>query len=239
MAFFDKISKTIYTDAIQNMGWQPYTAFRGDRCYFSYKDEIIPLEKETELIRCYEKHGIKIRPISDLIDNVYIKDLIEISSTDYILNNKYCHSQSKLSSFSFNRLGTFLGISTSRFTQTRTTDKTDKEVLQSLLEKYKKISGISAELKKNKISRQAYNSRLRLGWDKETAKTTPVKNKGRTYDHEGREFSTQGEMLKYYGISPAQFLRRKKKGLTLEQCLSPTNQKFNSSPKTSKITCKE
>ena len=111
MAFFDKISKTVYTDAIQNIGWQPYTRFRGDRCYFNYKgDKVIPIENETDLIRCYEKHGIKIRPISDLIDNVYIKDLIEISSTDYILNNKYCHSQSKISSLTFNRLATFLGI---------------------------------------------------------------------------------------------------------------------------------
>ena len=29
MAFFDKISKTIYTDAIQNIDWQPYTCFLG------------------------------------------------------------------------------------------------------------------------------------------------------------------------------------------------------------------
>lgn len=92
MAFFDKISKTVYTDAIQNIGWQPYTCLRGDRYYFSYKEEeLVFLEETADLIRCYEQHGIKIRPISDLIDNVYIKDLIEISSTDYILNNKYCH----------------------------------------------------------------------------------------------------------------------------------------------------
>lgn len=116
MAFFDKISKTVYTDAIQNIGWQPYTCFRGDRCYFSYKEEgLVLLEETADLIKCYEQHGIKIRPISDLIDNVYIKDLIEISSTDYILNNKYCHSQIKNSSFTFNRLGVFLGIPTSRF----------------------------------------------------------------------------------------------------------------------------
>ena len=34
-------------------------------------------------------------------------------------------------------------------------------------------------------------------------------------------------MLKYYGISQAQFFRRKKRGLSLEQCLAPTDQKFN------------
>lgn len=111
MAFFDKISKTVYTDAIQNMGWQPYTCLRGNRYYFSYKEEgLVPLEETADLIRCYEQHGIKIRPISDLIDDVYIKNLIEISSTDYILNNKYCHSQSKISSLTFNRLSAFLGI---------------------------------------------------------------------------------------------------------------------------------
>lgn len=237
MAFFDKVSKILYTDAIQNIGWQPYTSFSSGKWYFNYKSKLVPLEGEKDLIRCYNKYGIKIRPLSDLIDNVYIKDLIEISSTDYILNNRYCHSQTKVSSLSFNRLGTFLGITKSRFTQVRTTtDKTDREVLQFLLRNYKKNSGISAELKKNNIPRQVYYARLKLGWDKEKAKTTPVKNIGSTYDHEGREFSSQKEMLNYYGISQAQFFRRKKKGLSLEQCLAPTEQKFNSSQKTVKTT---
>lgn len=242
MAFFDKISKTVYTDAIQNIGWQPYTRFRGARCYFNYKDETenIPLENETELIRCYEKHGIKIRPISDLIDNVYIKDLIEISSTDYILNNKYCHSQSKISSLTFNRLAAFLGISTSRFATIKAgTDKTDKEILQFLLENYKGYDGIGAELEKNNIPKEVYYARLKLGWDKEKAKTTPVKKIGRTYDHKGNEFSNQKEMLKHYGISQAQFFRRKKKGLSLEQCLAPTEQKFNAFKKVAKNTLEE
>lgn len=237
MAFFDKVSKILYTDAIQNIGWQPYTSFSSGKWYFNYKSKLVPLEGEKDLIRCYNKYGIKIRPLSDLIDNVYIKDLIEISSTDYILNNRYCHSQTKVSSLSFNRLGTFLGITKSRFTQVRTTtDKTDREVLQFLLRNYKKNSGISAELKKNNIPRQVYYARLKLGWDKEKAKTTPVKNIGSTYDHEGREFSSQKEMVNYYGISQAQFFRRKKKGLSLEQCLAPTEQKFNSSQKTVKTT---
>ena len=228
MAFFDKISKTVYTDAIQNIGWQPYTRFRGARCYFNYKDETenIPLENETELIKCYEKHGIKIRPISDLIDNVYIKDLIEISSTDYILNNKYCHSQSKISSLTFNRLAAFLGISTSRFATIKAgTNKTDREVLQFLLKTYKKPSGIGAELKKNNIPREAYYSRLRMGWDKEKAKTTPVRKIGKVYDHKGNEFSNQKEMLRHYGISQSHFSWRKNKGFSLEQCLAPTRQK--------------
>ena len=163
--------------------------------------------------------------------------MIEVSSTDYILNNKYCHSQTKVSSLSFNRLGTFLGITKSRFTQVRTTsDKTDREVLQFLLKNYKKYSGIGAELKKNNVPNEVYYARLKLGWDKEKAKTTPVKKLGKAYDHEGREFSTQKEMLNYYGISQAQFFRRKKKGLSLEQCLAPTEQKFNSSQKTVKTT---
>lgn len=238
MAFFDKISKTVYTDAIQNIGWQPYTRFRGDRCYFNYKDENIPLENETELIRCYEKHGIKIRPLGDLIDNIYIKELIEVSSTDYILNDKYCHFQRKHSSLSFNCLGAFLGVPKYRFNQVRTTtDKTDKEILQFLLKNYKGYDGIGAELEKNNIPKEVYYARLKLGWDKEKAKTTPVKKIGRTYDHKGNEFSNQKEMLKHYGISQAQFFRRKKKGLSLEQCLAPTEQKFNSFSKVSSGKC--
>lgn len=237
MAFFDKVSKIVYTDAIQNIGWQPYTFFTSGRWYFHYKSKIFPLEGEKDLIKCYNKCGIKIRPLSDLIDNIYIKDLIEVSSTDYILNNKYCHSQTKVSSLSFNRLGTFLGITKSRFTQVRTTtNKTDREVLQFLLRNYKKNSGISAELKKNNIPRQVYYARLKLGWEKEKAKTTPVKNIGSTYDHKGKEFSTQEEMLNYYGISRAQFFRRQKRGWSLEQCLAPTKQKFNSSSRSAKAT---
>lgn len=237
MAFFDKVSKIVYTDAIQNIGWQPYTHFTSGRWYFNYKNKTVPLEGEKDLISCYNKCGIKVRPLSDLIDNVYIKDLIEVSSTDYILNNKYCHSQTKVSSLSFNRLGTFLGVTKSRFTQVRTTtNKTDREVLQFLLKSYKKYSGIGAELEKNNIPKEVYYARLKLGWDKEKAKTTPVKSIGVAYDHKGNEFSNQKEMLKHYGISQAQFFRRKKKGLSLEQCLAPTEQKFNSSQKTVKTT---
>ena len=224
MAFFDKISKTIYTDAIQNIGWQPYTLFLRGNWYFNYKEEgLVLLEETADLISCYEQHGIKIRPLSELIDNVYIKDLIEISSTDYILNDKYCHLNSKTYSLSFNRLCAFLGIPKYRFNQVRTTtDKTDKEVLQFLLENYKGYNGIGAELEKNNIPKEVYYARLKLGWDKEKAKNTPVKKIGRAYDHKGNEFSNQKEMLKHYGISQAQFFRRKKKGLSLERCLAPT-----------------
>lgn len=230
MAFFDKISKTVYTDAIQNIGWQPYTFSSRGKWYFNYKkEELVPLKETADLISCYDNYGIKIRPLSDLVDNIYIKELIEVSSTDYILNNKYCHSQNKSSSLSFNRLGTFLGITKSRFTQVRTTtDKTDKEVLQFLLENYKGYNGIGVELEKNNISKEVYYARLKLGWDKEKAKTTPVKKIGRTYDHKGNEFSNQKEMLKYYGVSQSQFFRRKKRGLSLERCLAPTEQKFKS-----------
>ena len=224
MAFFDKISKTIYTDAIQNIGWQPYTLFFRGNWYFNYKEEgLVLLEETADLISCYDKYGIKIRSLNDLIDNIYIKDLIEVSSTDYILNNKYCHSQNKSSSLSFNRLGIFLGITKSRFTQVRTTtDKTDKEVLQFLLKNYKGYNGIGAELEKNNIPKEVYYARLKLGWDKEKAKSTPVKKIGKVCDHKGNEFSNQKEMLKHYGISQSQFFRRKKKGLNLEQCLAPT-----------------
>ena len=237
MAFFDKVSKILYTDAIQNIGWQPYTHFTSGRWYFHYKNKFVPLEGEKDLIRCYNKCGIKIRPLSDLIDNVYIKDLIEISNTDYILNNKYCHSNIKTSSLSFNRLGTFLGIPKHRFNQVRTTsDKTDREVLQFLLKSYKGYNGIGVELEKNNIPRQVYYARLKLGWDKEKAKTTPVKKLGKAYDHKGREFKNKEEMLNYYGISRSQFFKRKKRGLSLEQCLAPTEQKFNSSQRTVKTT---
>lgn len=46
-------------------------------------------------------------------------------------------------------------------------------------------------------------------------------------------------MLKHYGISQAQFFRRKKKGLSLEQCLAPTEQKFNAFKKAAKNTLEE
>lgn len=237
MAFFDKISKTVYTDAIQNVKWQPYTYFTGGRCYFTYKDVHVRLQDETDLIECYNKCGIKVRPLSDLIDNIYIKGLIEISSTDYILNDKYCHSNNKRTSFSFNRLGTFLGIPKYRFDQIKiTTDKTDKETLQFLLKNYKGYNGIISELRENNIPPGVYYARLRMGWDKEKAKNTPVKKIGKVCDHKGNEFSNQKEMLKHYGISQAQFFRRKKKGLSLERCLAPTEQKFDTSKKVVKTT---
>lgn len=227
MAFFDKVDKVIYTDVIQNIGWQPYTFLSSGKWYFNLKGQTTPLRTADELIACYTENGIKVRPLSDLIDGIYIKELIEVSCTDYILNDKYCSTKNKVSSFSFNRLGTFLGIPKSRFTQMRTeSNKTDREVLEFLLENYKKYSGIGIELKNNGIPREVYYARLRLGWDEEKAKTTPVAKIGRVFDHKGNEFESQKEMLKHYGVSSAQFFRRKKRGLSLEKCLSPTNPKL-------------
>ena len=81
-----------------------------------------------------------------------------------------------------------------------------------------------------------YRSRLANSWTLEEALTTPLKwrqkkehspRKGTSWkgipcvDHLGNSYNSYTEMCKAYGISNVLFAKRKSRGFTLEQCLTP------------------
>lgn len=230
MPFYDKVAKIVYTDQLWNLEWQPFVhKLSGTSILYAEMNrnkEKARLSSPQQLTSFYNSFGIRVKPLSELIDNKYITQLIEVSDKAYILNGKYYEYKAKLSSQSFNRLGEQLGVSLAAFNRKRTDnkDKSDKEILYHLLQASESKAPVDI-LKKNGISKGAYFARLRLGWDKDKAMTVPIRIKKAVYDHKGNKFDTVREMVAHYGISPSQFSKRRKKGWTLEECLHPTKQK--------------
>lgn len=107
-----------------------------------------------------------------------------------------------------------------------------------------KITELQRTLKQNGLKYSTYKDRVKRGWDKYKAMTTPPLPAHKStlkgsVDHEGRKFESVEKMFQFHGISKKTFYKRKKKGLSLEQCLAPTKQKFNSSQRATKTTKKE
>ncbi len=236
MSFYDRIEKIVYTDFLWKIDWQPYVYKADNLFYFNYKGNRTKIFVESDLYSSYQEVGIEVRPLSDLIDGNYIKELVELSPKAYLLNGEICQFPSKNSAFFLNNLGSFLGVPKYQFNHEKAKKNkyvSDKEILFHLLKNYKKYNGILEELERKNIPKEVYYARLRLGWSIEKAKNTPVKKLKSVKDHKGNTFSSKKEMLEFYGVSGAQFFRRMKKNLSLEDCLKPTKQKYNSSKKMS------
>lgn len=188
MPFYDKVTKIVYTDQLWNLEWQPFVRRRSSNSSSLYavmnSEKKVKISSPQQLITYYDNHGISVKSLTDLIDNQYIYQLIEVSATAYILNGKYCDYTIKRSSHSFNNLGEQLGINLSQFNRAKGNLKgvSDKEILFRLLKK----------------------------------RTESVQ------DHNGKQFKTVKDMLAYYGVSSSTFSHRKKKGLSLKECLAPT-----------------
>ena len=95
-------------------------------------------------------------------------------------------------------------------------------------------------LKQNGLKYSTYKNRVKRGWDKYKAMTTPPMPAHKSTlkeskDHEGRKFESVEKMVEFHGISKHTFYKRKKKGLSLEQCLAPADQKFNSYSNLNKV----
>lgn len=69
------------------------------------------------------------------------------------------------------------------------------------------------------ISTGAYYSRIKRGWSKKKALTTPAQ----AHMHAKKEFSSESEMCKHYNIPRSTYAERKKRGWTTEECLSGKN----------------
>ena len=96
----------------------------------------------------------------------------------------------------------------------------------------KKNTELSRILEQNGLKYSTYKDRVKRGWDKHKAMTTPPMPAHKSTlkestDHEGRKFESVEKMVEFHGISKHTFYKRKKEGKTLEECLAPTDQKFN------------
>ncbi|MGO5472616.1 hypothetical protein [Streptococcus hyointestinalis] len=228
MPFYDKVTKIVYTDQLWNLEWQPYVQRtpKTSSLYAVIESQKNKLYSSQQLTDFYNSVGIRVKPLSELIDNKFITQLIEVSAKAYILNGKYCEYKTKQSCQAFCCIADQLGIPKGRFKGETVTNRnlSEKDILFWLLGTYKPRSlHISEQLKKKGISPSIYYSRLKLGWSKEKAMTTPMKARNEVvYDHKGNKFKSQKEMLDFYGIPWSTFNKRKKQGLSLEKCLHPT-----------------
>ncbi len=85
-----------------------------------------------------------------------------------------------------------------------------------------------------------YGARIRYGWSEKKALTTPVRNSKRmykqydvkhyettVYDHQGNPFNSLTEMCEHYKIPLKVYIRRIKKGCSIEQALTTKYEKKN------------
>lgn len=260
MAIIDRESKIIYTGG--NIAWLPYVIQNGSNFYFRYKNgKSIPLDtlekykKEASLV------GYKVIELEEIYKDFEI-EIIEIGKSAILIDGVIVDStsDSKNTVLSFVKIACKLGFcsSNSNFAYRKIKLKKAKRDIPDLevfldvrknnsIKKYartnngEKITELQRTLKQNGLKYSTYKDRVKRGWDKYKAMTTPPLPAHKStlkgsVDHEGRKFESVEKMFQFHGISKKTFYKRKKKGLSLEQCLAPTKQKFNSSQKTVKTT---
>ena len=73
------------------------------------------------------------------------------------------------------------------------------------------------------LALDTYNRRIKKGWSIEKALTEPIdttKHGKPEIDHFGNKFNTLKDMCNYYGVTVSAFSIRRKKGYSLEYCLT-------------------
>ena len=260
MSIMDRESKIIYTGG--NIAWLPYVIQNGGKFYFRYnKGKIVPLDtlerykKEVSLIgykvikleETYKSFGIEIIEIGKsaiLIDGVIVDgttdsnnitlSFVKIACKLGFCNNKnnFASRKSKLRKVKRNitDLEVFLDISG--------IVKTNYSIYN--VKNKRKKTELGRVLEQNGLKYSTYKDRIKRGWDKHKAMTTPPMPAHKStlkesVDHEGRKFESVEKMIEFHGISKDTFYKRKRKGLSLEECLAPADPKFNSSSNLNKI----
>lgn len=249
MAILDRESKIIYTGG--NIAWLPYVIQNGNKFYFRYKngkaislDTFEQYKKEASLI------GYKVIELEEVYKEFEV-EIIEIGKSAVLIDGVIvdCTSDSKHKVLSFVKMACKLGFCNNKGNFAHKKEKLKKtkrdiSELEVFLDVRKKVTRkyntrtntteLQKILKQNGLKYRTYKDRVKRGWDKHKAMTTPPMPAHKSTlkestDHEGRKFESVEKMVKFHGISKHTFYKRKKKGLSLEECLAPTDQKFNSS----------
>lgn len=261
MAILDRESKIIYTGG--NIAWLPYVIQSSFNFNFRYKNgKTVPLGTLEEYKKEVGLIGYKVIELEEINKNFGI-EIIEIGQSAVLIDGvvKDTKTDRKNIVLSFVKIACELGYCTSKanFASRKfklrkvKRDITDLEVFLDILgtikindsiykvKNKKKKTELGKILEQNGLKYSTYKDRVKRGWDKHKAMTTPPMPAHKStlkgsVDHEGRKFESVEKMIQFYGISKKTFYKRKKRGLSLEQCLAPTEQKFNSSQKTVKTT---
>lgn len=244
MAIIDRESKIIYTGG--NIAWLPYIIQNGSNLYFRYKngntmllDTLEKYKKEASLV------GYKVIELEEIYKDFEV-EIIEVGKSAILIDGVIIDSTSgsKNTVLSFVKIACELGFcsSNSNFAYRKIKlkkakrDISDLEVFLDIRKnnskkKYnarrnngEKITELQRTLKQNGLKYSTYKDRLKRGWDKHKAMTTPPMPAHKStlkesVDHEGREFESVEKMIRFHGISKKTFYKRKKQGKTLEECL--------------------
>ena len=257
MSIMDRESKIIYTGG--NITWLPYVIQNGNKFYFRYKngkaislDTLEQYKKEASLI------GYKVVELEEIYKEFEV-EIIEIGKSAVLIDGVIvdCASDGdgKNKVLSFVKIACKLGFCNSKNSfahrkiklKKSKRDVTELEVFLDIrknnsTKKYNARSNngeLQRTLKQNGLKYSTYKNRVKRGWDRYKAMTTPPMPAHKStlkesVDHEGRKFESVEKMVEFHGISKHTFYKRKKKGLSLEQCLAPAVQKFNTSSRIAK-----
>lgn len=258
MAILDRESKIIYTGG--NVAWLPYIVQRGFDFYFRYKNgKATPLNTLEEYKKEVGLVGYEVIELEEINKNFGI-EIIEIGKSAILIDGFVVDTRTdnKNIVLSFVKIACDLGYCTSKtnFASRKFKLKkvkrniTDLEVFLDISgvvrinddiykDKNKKKIELFTVLEQNGLKYSTYKNRVKRGWGKHRAMTTPLLPSHKSMlkestDHKGRKFESVEKMIKFHGISKHTFYKRKKKGLSLEECLAPTDQKFNSSSRIAK-----
>lgn len=256
MAILDRGSKIIYTGG--NIAWLPYVIQNGSNFYFRYKNrKTISLDTLEQYIKEAESIGYKVIKLEEIHKSFGV-EIIEIGKTVALIDGVIIDSKTDSNNIvlSFVKIACELGYCThkadfaKRKSELRKVKRniTDLDVFLDILgniktnssiysvknrkKNRKKNTELSRILEQNGLKYSTYKDRVKRGWDKHKAMTTPPMPAHKSTlkestDHEGRKFESVEKMVEFHGISKHTFYKRKKEGKTLEECLAPTDQKFN------------
>lgn len=244
MAIIDRESKIIYTGG--NIAWLPYIIQNGSNLYFRYKngntmllDTLEKYKKEASLV------GYKVIELEEIYKDFEV-EIIEVGKSAILIDGVIIDSTSgsKNTVLSFVKIACELGFcnNKSNFAQRKVKlkkvkrDISDLEVFLDIrknngTKKYndranneEKTAELQRTLKQNGLKYSTYKDRVKRGWDKYKAMTTPPlpahkSTLKESVDHEGRKFESVEKMVQFHGISKQTFYKRKKQGKTLEECL--------------------
>ena len=252
MAILDRTSKIIYTGG--NIAWLPYVIQYGGNFYFLHKNGktilLDTLEKYKEEVGLIGYEVVELEKISKEFE----VEIIEIGKSAILIDGVIVDSTSNSNNIglSFVKIACKLGFcyNKSIFAHRKAKLKKTKKDISDLkvfldirknnsTKKYnnrEEMRELQRILKQNGLEYSTYSNRIHRGWDKYKAMTTPLMpcynpSSKESIDHEGRKFESIREMIRFHGIPKNTFYQRKNKGLSLEQCLTPTMQKSNSRKK--------
>lgn len=178
------------------------------RCWITHNKLLhLPIEEAIEMYRN--------RPATKMDQRMFLKFPELIYKNRTYRNKKELCASLGISRKSLN-LGLYYGLpledaiqKSLNYKEHRSAAATDHKGIE--------FESVTEMCKAYEINRDLYKNRLKLGWTKEKALTTPAGPSGRSvltgkpifFDHLGNQYSSMAEMSRAYGITPETYRRRR------------------------------